>query len=271
LLMSPRIQMQGQPITGKEIYAMTNIAKLGEELDTVLKLRTPSIGIKFFEKIGDIPKEFEVIKDDVMVCQVIGMARYNEQPVAATKNSATACGMGGASIGLYKPPANMLDGIRNAGAWAKDAAAAKKLLEGRLLIETGKFEAFGVSPLKMMSIQPDVIEAFGTPEQMLACVYANIWDGGNKIELSTNGHGASCNEVLSVPYLTGKIRLAIADIGEKRHAGAQDEMIIGLPVSQLERLVGLLKTASHTMYKYPFKPYLATLPEPVLKRISIKH
>jgi uncharacterized protein (DUF169 family) len=271
LLMISRIQMQGKTIIGKEIHAMNNVTKLGEELDNVLKLRTPSLGIKFFEKIGDIPKEFEVVKDDVMVCQVIGMARYNEQPVAATKDSATACGMGGASIGLYKPPANMLDGTRNAGAWAEDAEAAKKLMQGRLLIEAGKFEAFGVCPLRMMSVEPDVIEAFGTPEQMLACVYANIWDGGDKIELSTNGHGASCNEALSVPYLTGKIRLAIADIGERRHAGAQDEMIIGLPVSQLERLVGLLKKATQTIYKYPFKPYIAPVPEPVLKRISIKH
>ena len=249
---------------------MNNFAKLGKELDNLLRLRTPSIGIKFFKKIADIPKEFEVIKDDVMVCQVIGMARYNEQSVAATKDSATACGMGGASVGLYKPPANVLDGTRNAGAWAEDARAAKKLMEGRLLIEAGKFEAFGVCPLKMMTVEPDVIEAFGTPEQMLACVYANIWDGGDKLELSTNGHGASCNEVLAVPYLTGKIRLAIADIGERRHAGAQDEMIIGLPVSQLERLVGLLRKTSQNMYKYPFKPYFGPLPESVLKRISIK-
>jgi len=125
--------------------------------------------------------------------------------------------------------------------------------------------------LRMMSVEPDVIEAFGSPEQMLACVYANIWDGGDKIELSTNGHGGSCNEALSVPYLTGKIRLAIADIGEKRHAGAQDEMIIGLPVSQLERLVGLLKKASQTMYRYPFRAYFGPIPESVLKRTSIKY
>jgi len=125
--------------------------------------------------------------------------------------------------------------------------------------------------LRMISVEPDVIEAFGTPEQMLACVYANIWDGGDKIELSTNGHGASCNEALSVPYLTGKIRLAIADIGEKRHAGAQDEMIIGLLVSQLERLVGLLKKASQTMYRYPFRAYFAPIPESLLKRTSIKY
>lgn len=250
---------------------MNNSSKLGEELDSLLKLKTPALGIKFFEKAGDIPNEFEVLKDDVMVCQVIGMARYNEAPMAATKDSATACAMGGASVGLYEPPGNMLDGTRNAGAWAEDAQAAKKLMEGRILIDTGKFEAFGVCPLKVMSNEPDVVQAFGTPEQMLACVYANIWDGGDKLELSTNGHGGSCNEVLSVPYVTGKIRLALTDIGERRHAGAQDEMIIGLPISQLERLVENLKKAYRAIYKYPLRPYFAPVPEPVLKRVSTKY
>lgn len=250
---------------------MMNFSKMGETLDGLLHLRTPSLGIKFFERITDIPHEFEVLKEDVMVCQVIGMARLNETAVAATKESANACAMGGASIGLYGVPDNMADGTRNAGAWAMDAAAAKKLAEGRVLIEEGKFEAFGVAPLRAMSIEPDVVQAFGTPEQMLAMVYATIWDGGDKLELSTNGHGGSCNEVLSVPFVTGKIRLALADIGEKRHAGAQDEMIIGIPLPRLERLVQNLKKTSETMYKYPFKPYFAPVPEAVLQRVSTKY
>jgi uncharacterized protein (DUF169 family) len=250
---------------------MNEFSKLGKELDDLLSLRTPSVGIKFFEKVDQIPDEFEIQKGDVMVCQVIAQARYYETPVAATKESATACSMGGASIGLYSAPENLVDGTRNAGAWAEDAAAAKRLMEDRVLIEVGTFEAFGVCPLKAMSITPDVIQAFGTPEQMLACVYANIWDGGDRLELSTNGHGASCNEVLSFPYVTGKIRLAIADIGERRHAGAQDEMIIGMPSSQLERLVKNLKKTYQGMYKYPFRPYLAPIPEPVLKRVSTKY
>jgi uncharacterized protein (DUF169 family) len=235
---------------------MNEFSKLGEELDDLL---------------DNIPNEFEILKDDVMVCQVVGTARYYETPVAATKETATACSMGGASIGLYSAPENLVDGTRNAGAWAEDATAAKRLMEDRVLIKVGTFEAFGVCPLNTMTVTPDVIQAFGTPEQMLACVYANIWDGGDRLELITNGHGACCNEVLSVPYVTGKIRLAIADIGEKRHAGAQDEMIIGMPLSQLERLVGNLKKTYQGMYKYPFRPYLPPPPEPVLRRVSTKY
>lgn len=215
-----------------------------------------------------ISKEFEIMKDEVNVCQVIGMARFNETPLAGTKDSATACSMGGASIGLYEVPANLLDGTRNAGIWAEDARAAKKHLEGRYMIEAGTFEAFRFSPLRIMSIEPDVVEIFGTIEQMQACIYANIWDGGDKIELSTNGHGGCCNEALIVSYLTGKIRLAIADIGERRLCGAHDEMILGMPASQSERMIALLKKA--TVYRYPFTPYFAPIPEAVLKRVSAR-
>ena len=251
---------------------MESFSDLGIELDFLLKLRTPCLGIKLFEKIEDIPKEFEILQNDVMVCQVIGMARYNEKAVAATKYSANACSMGGASIGLYKAPDNLLNGTRNAGVWAEDILATKKIMVDRMSIEFGKFEAFGVSPLRRMPIRPDIVQAFGNTDQILACVYAQIWDGGDKLELSTNGHGASCNEVLTVPYLTGKIRLALADIGEKRHAAAQEELIIGIPISRLERLIRNLKEASSKgMYKYPLRPYFAPVPEFVLKRVSNKY
>jgi len=250
---------------------MLNYNELGLELDRLVRLKTPALGSKLFKKAEDIPSACEVIKEDVMVCQVIGMARYNETAVAATRDSATACAMRGASLGLYAPPQNMLDGTRNAGAWAEDARAAKKLMEGRVLIETGTFEAFAVCPLKSAPFEPDVIQAFGTPEQMLSFVYANIMDGGKRVELCTNGHGGSCNEVLSVPYVTGDIRLAIADIGERRHAGAGDEMIVGLPAARLERMVTNMKKAYHAIYKYPHKPYFAPVPEPVLKRVSTKY
>jgi len=249
---------------------MRDVQEMGRVLDSVLKLKTPSVGIKLFKKEGDIPDTFETIHDDIMVCQLIGMSRFQQKAVAATKDSATACAMGGAASGLYAPPARMLDGTRNAGAWAEDATAAAKLMEGRLLMETGAFEAIGVCPLKDMTLEPDVVQIFGTPEQALACVYANIWDGGDRLKLETNGHGASCNEALSVPILTGEVRLALADIGERRHAGAGDELIVGIPLSQLERMVGLIEGAQNTIYSYPFKAYVAPVPAGTLRRVSTK-
>jgi uncharacterized protein (DUF169 family) len=128
------------------------------------------------------------------LCQVIGMARYHEKAVATTKDAATACGMGGVSLGFYPTPEDVADGSRNAGVWAGTIEATRKIVEDRTCFKTGQFEAVGIAPLKLMPVEPDVVQVWGSPVQMLSLVYAQIWDGGNPVELKTNGHGASCND-----------------------------------------------------------------------------
>lgn len=246
---------------------MAYFNELGRELDSLLRLKISPIGLKLFAKVGDIPKEFELIETVCTVCQVIGMARYHEKPVATTKDAATACGMGGAVLGFYDVAGDVADGTRNVGAWAETVGATRKLAQNRMLIEKGKFEAIGIAPLKIMSIEPDVVQIWGAPVQMLSLVYAHIWDGSDNLELSTNGHGASCYEALSVPYLTGKVRLAMADIGDRRFAyAADDEMIIGIPIAHLERLVGNLKKCYAGVYKYPYQHYFHEIHPLALKR-----
>ncbi len=121
----------------------------------------------------------------------------------------------------------------------------------------GEFQAFGAAPLKNMSIEPDIVQVWGTPVQMLSLVYAYIWDGSDNVELSSNGHGAGCYEALTVPYLTGKLRLAVADIGDRRFAyAADDEMIMGFPVAQLERLTRNLQESYTGAYKYLYAYYM---------------
>jgi len=246
---------------------VAKFSELGQELESLLRLKISPIGIKLFPKVDDIPKEFEVIATVCAVCQVIGMARYHEKAVATTKDAATACGLGGAVLGLYDIAPDVADGTRNAGAWAKTVEATKKLAQNRMMIKNGEFQAFGVAPLKNMSIEPDVVQVWGTPVQMLSLVYAHIWDGGDNVELSSNGHGASCYEALVVPYLSGKVRVAIADIGDRRFAYAADnEMIMGFRLTHLERLVRNLQESYTGAYKYPYAYYMFPIWQSALQR-----
>jgi len=246
---------------------MDNFSELGQEIESLLRLKISPIGIKYFPKVDDIPKEFELMESVCAVCQVIGMARYHEKAVATTKDAATACGLGGAVSGLYDIAPDVADGSRNVGAWAKTVEATKKLAQDRMTIEKGKFQAFGVAPLKNMPIEPDVVQVWGTPVQMLQLAYAQIWDGGDNVELSTNGHGASCYETLVVPYLTGKVKLAIADIGDRRFAwAADDEMIMGFPLVQLERITKNLQESYAGAYKYPYAYYMFPIWQGALER-----
>ena len=246
---------------------MSTFSELALELEGLLRLKISPVGIKLFPKMSDIPKEFEVIKTTCSVCQIIAKARYHETGVATTKDAATACGLGGAVLGLYDVAPDVADGTRNVGAWAKTVEATKKLAQDRMMIEKGRFEAFGVAPLKTMTVEPDIVQVWGTPVQMLQLVYAHIWDGGDNVELGTNGHGASCYETLVVPYVTGKVKLAIADIGDRRFAYAADnEMIMGFPLAELERLTVNLRESYSGAYKYPYAYYMFPIWEGALER-----
>lgn len=227
---------------------MAEYSELSQRLMTLLRLRTLPVGIKLFERRSDIPRDFEMIEEECSVCQIIGVARYAEKAVAAVKGELTACPVGCFSLGMCDLPQRLDE---SAGKWGKTPEAGLKQATDRMAIEKGRFEAIGVAPLEAISVEPDAVQVWGLPYHMISFAYASVWDGGYKLELSTNGHGASCNEVLAVPYLTGKIRLAIADQGDRWHAFAtEEEMILGCPVRELERLTVNLKESMENIY-YP--------------------
>ena len=92
------------------------------------------MGIKYFTKAADVPKDFEVMESPCTVCQVIAKARYHETAVATTRDAATVCGLGGAVSGFCEVAPDVADGSRNVGAWAKTVEATMKLAQNRMTI-----------------------------------------------------------------------------------------------------------------------------------------
>lgn len=248
---------------------MPDFNKIGEELDRILRVRTTPLGIKYFENENDLPEAFEKVEQQITICQLIGMARYHEKAVYTTGDLATACAAGGALQGFFDVPPDLVDGTRCAGWFAKNVEATKKIFANRMSIEQGKFKVLAAAPLKSIPVEPDVVQIYGNPHQMLSLVYANMWDGSDNVTLNTNGHGACCYEVMVVPYLTGEVKLALADIGERRYAMASDdEMIMGVPMAHLHRLYENLKEAHQAVYKYPLKYNFVPLPETALNFLA---
>jgi uncharacterized protein (DUF169 family) len=56
------------------------INALGKDLDSFLRLETHSLGIKFFEKISDVPQDYQVFDSEQPVCAVFGWSRFPEIP-----------------------------------------------------------------------------------------------------------------------------------------------------------------------------------------------
>lgn len=248
--------------------------EIGKKLNEQLRLKTTPIGIKFFENIKDVPKDFQIIDKKLVICGVIGLARYYSIAVAITKeNTAGICPAADISLSIGKLPDNF--GEMAKGALAETAQGCVNALKDRPHLKEAKYQAFGVAPIDSMTIMPDVIQIWGNSLQMNVLSYANCWLDGGYIGLSTNGHGASCYEVLSVPFIKNELRYAIADMGDRRHGFAgDDDMIMGLPTSKLEKLykglVEVQKTRDGFPVMYDFEDVPFPIPGSVVAR-KFKH
>jgi len=235
---------------------MDKWAELGEQLDKLLKLRTAPLGVKLYKQIEDAPKDVSPLSFPCAACQVAGFARYYRRPVLMTNKEAYHCQVGGAALGFWDIESDFKDGSRNAGTWAKDAKATARLAEGDV-IPAGSFQAALFAPLGKMPETPDIVLAYGTPDQMLSLVYGQIWNGGDRVKLETNGHGGTCRECIAAPYLHNELRLAITDIGERKFAMAYDyEMVAGWPYNKFEWLMeGLTGALTKGIYVRPIAPW----------------
>ncbi len=230
---------------------LERLHELGKGFMDVLRLKNKPIGIKFFESVEDVPADYEWLQKRKAVCNVIGTSRFNEAAIAIAKeNTASLCVIPDVALGMADVPAVFPE--KAAGKFAKTAADAEKMISGMKILPK-KWAAMGVCPLDVSPVVPDVVQIWGNPTQMMCLEYAYLWtDGGAKIQLCSNGHGASCYETLSWPLATQELRLAIADIGDKRHGyAADDDMILGMPVDKLEALYQGLLDNQKTLNRLP--------------------
>lgn len=230
---------------------LNTLHDLGKGFESILKLKTKPIGIKFFEKASDVPKEYEMIDRKKVICNMCGLSRYYEIPVAISKeNTCNLCVVADVSMGIGEIPKEFAKNA--AGKFAKNENETPKILEDMKTLPK-KFEVIGICPVAFSPVIPDVVQLWANPTQIMELEYANVWnDGSAKIRLCSNGHGASCYETLTWPLVADEIRLAIADSGDKRHGYASDnDMILGIPINKLETLYDGLVATQSTLNKLP--------------------
>jgi uncharacterized protein (DUF169 family) len=240
------------------------VNEIGEGFSNLLKLKTMPLGINFFPKTADIPAEYKIVEKRKVICNLIGFSRYYGIAVAATKETTgNLCVVADISLGFGRAPDDFAE--RTVGAFARSREETGKMLKGMLSLGEGKYEALGVCPLDKILLVPDVVQIWGNPMQMLELEYAHTWNHGDgRIELSTNGHGGSCYEVLTWPVIDNKVRMAVADMGDRRHGFAQDdEMILGVPIGELESLYDGLEHTLKTLNRIPILYNFDDIPFPV--------
>ncbi|MEM0022656.1 MAG: DUF169 domain-containing protein [Archaeoglobaceae archaeon] len=225
----------------------------GSRIVEILRLRTPPVGVKFFEERVEIDA-FKPSKHGLKfaVCQAIAFARYSGRSVVLEADD-FAC-----------PPAMLIYGVAVydikeilvSANWLKDASCDFPTTK----LPAGKFKTFLFGDLTRMKEKPDAILIFANPEQVGRLIQAKTFFGGT-VNASLTAKLASCAEAL-LPALKGEVAIAIPGAGDRVFAGLdENELIFAMPYEWLDKILeGLEKAGKGANVGYPVQRFLFFTP-----------
>ena len=232
-------------------------AKVVEDLNRLLRLRTTPIGMKLFsdrvemEQIPRIRRPSDVQTTD----QIVGQAARNGWTVGITADDLVGAQCS-TVIGLHPRSEEWLSGKRMHGVWygtAEDAAAHQAAMD---VVPFGQYAAMAVSPLASGRINPpDICLIYATPAQMIIFINGLQWTGYKKLEFGCVGESA-CADSWGRALVTGEPSLSLPCFAERRYGGVmEDELLMAIPPSFLPRVIQGMDALSRNGLRYPIPSY----------------
>ena len=232
-------------------------AKLVDDLNRLLRLRTTPIGMKMFatkaemEAVPRIRRPADIHTTD----QVVAQAARLGWTVGITSEDLVGAQCS-AVIGLSPRDDRWLSGKNMAGVWfdtIEDSAQHQAAMD---LVEFGKYEAMAVSPLTSGRLDPpDICLIYATPGQMIILINGLQFSGYKKFEWSVVGESA-CADSWGRALKTGEPSLAIPCFAERRYGGVlDDELLMAMPPKYLPRAIAGMERLSGNGLRYPIPQY----------------
>ena len=232
-------------------------AKVVDDLNRLLRLRTTPIGMKLFaskEEMEAIPK-IRRPKDIHTTDQIVGQASRNGWTVGITADDLVGAQCS-TVIGLHPRSDEWLSGDRMNGVWygtPEDAAAHQNAMD---TVPFGDYEAMAVSPLASGRLTPpDICLIYATPAQMIIFINGLQWTGYKKFEFSCVGESA-CADSWGRALSTGEPSLSLPCFAERRYGGVmEDELLMAIPPHFLPKVVQGLDALAKNGLRYPIANY----------------
>jgi uncharacterized protein (DUF169 family) len=219
---------------------VNNFNGYGEELESLLQLRTSPIAIRLLKREEDIPKGAIRPKRDLGVhlglCQGFAMSRRDKATIAMLKED-HRCYSPVIAFGLAKPPDFFMEGNMYFKRSVADLEVAKNLANAFPRLEFGKYVGVVSSPLRTANFEPDLVITYCNSNQ-LRCLLTGMKYKEGYIVTSKLDPGGACVQSTVPVILTGECQVAVPCGGDRQHALAQDdEMIFSVPRSKLGDLI----------------------------------
>jgi len=232
-------------------------AKIVDDLNRLLRLRTTVIGMKLF----DAKEEMEAVprirrpNDIHTTDQIVGQAARNGWTVGITADDLVGeqCR---AVLGLHPQNDEWLSGQPMVGVWyetVEDTAAHQQAMD---VVPFGQYEAMAVSPLASGRLNPpDICLIYATPAQMIIFINGLQWAGYKKLDWSCVGESA-CADSWGRALSTGEPSLSLPCFAERRYGGVmEDELLMAIPPSYLPKVIQGLEALSRNGLRYPIPQY----------------
>jgi uncharacterized protein (DUF169 family) len=244
----------------KETVA-TDWAKLTDQLERLLRLKTSPVAYKRLEEVKELNKIPNVMRLDrrATFCQAPALARMGGITVGLTRdNVGERCARISGLAATTKKQVSW-ESKAFATSWFANVDEASKQIAAYPLVPPG--EAIVVAPLGSVRFAPDVILIYGNPAQMMLLMNALQFKDYERLQFFFIGEGA-CADSLAQCYTTGKPALAIPCMGERAFGTVtEDEMVMALPPGMMAKAVKGLQALRQRRIGYPIM-YLGPLCDP---------
>ena len=223
---------------------LKKINKYGEEIEKLLKLKTPPIGVKFIQSEDEIPDGAIRPRKDrgwhLAQCQAFAMSRREGETVAVLKEDqwcwAPLIAYGLVDSGAVDFDRNDIEPqMKGILKWTKELA------DDLPSLPTGRYIGVMSAPLTTTEFTPDVVMIYSNNAQLRSMLMALKFRPDYSIEADLEAFD-SCVDALVPVFLNGKYRVTFPDPGEyERAMVGEDKVIFSMPVNKLGEYVDALK------------------------------
>ena len=219
---------------------LSNFNKYGEELESLLCLRTSPVAVRMLRSEDEIPDGSYRPKRDqnkhYAQCQVFSLSRRDRMTVAMLKDDNWCLGPIMAYGLVEMPP-------QPPGAGAAPSMQYKHF-------EYGKYVGILTAPLKIAQFEPDLVLVYSDTNQLRDMLLSLKEE--EKPKVRTNLFPISCAFCITNPIIDNEYWVNLPDPGEYVRALTQPgEMIFSIPVPKLtEFMEGLRKFDKESMFAH---------------------
>lgn len=235
-----------------------NLPELTRDLESLLKLRSIPFGMKMFENAADMeaiprirrPGSIHTLDQIVAQSARLGwtVGITSEDLVGAQCRAVV--GLGNAKSPEWRSGQHMV------GVWFEDGQGAASHQASMHCVEDGLYEALAIAPLASGRLDPpDIALFYATPGAMIYFINGLQWSGYKRFDWSVVGESA-CADSWGRALTKREPSLSIPCFAERRYGGVlDDEMLMALPVDDLEKAVTGMRALAKNGFRYPFPQY----------------